>query len=111
MTLQAKEALLEQFKITGKDPDQRVFKSPVHNNPWIKNSAFRDYWEKSLTKAGVEYRNPYQMRHTFISYMLGIGNNPLVLYVMVGHSNPNIMYNKYARFIQQSGGVKLLKTS
>lgn len=51
------------------------------------------------------------MRHTFISYMLSIGNNPLVLYVMVGHSNPNIMYNKYARFVQQLGGGKLLKTS
>jgi len=51
------------------------------------------------------------MRHTFISYMLSIGNNPLILYRMIGHSNPNIMYNKYARFIQQTGGAKLLKTS
>lgn len=111
MTSQAKEALKEQFKITGKDPHGRIFKSPVHNRPWIKNSAFREYWEDVLAKAGIEYRNPYQMRHTFISYMLSIGNNPMVLYRMVGHSNPSIMYNKYARFIQQSGGEKLLKTS
>lgn len=111
MTLQAKEALLEQFKITGKDQDKRVFKSPVHNRPWIKNSYFREYWKEALTKASIEYRNPYQMRHTFISYMLSIGNNPMVLYRMIGHSNPSIMYNKYARFIQQAGNEKLLKTS
>lgn len=110
MTPQAKEALQAQFKITGNDSDGIIFKTPVQNRPWIKPSAFREYWKEALVKAGVEYRNPYQMRHTFISYMLSIGNSPMILYMMVGHSNPTIMYNKYARFIQQSGGGKLLKT-
>ena len=110
MTPQAKEALQAQFKITGNDSDGIILKTPVQNRPWIKPSAFREYWKEALAKAGIEYRNPYQMRHTFISYMLSIGNSPMVLYMMVGHSNPTIMYNKYARFIQQSGGGKLLKT-
>lgn len=111
MTPQAKEALQDQHTITGSDNNDRVFKTPVHNHIWIKPSAFREFWKRALTQAKVEYRNPHQMRHTFISYMLSIGNNPLVLYVMVGHANPTIMYKKYARFIHQSGGEKLLKTS
>lgn len=109
MTPQAKEALQDQFKLTGSNPNNRIFTTPIHNRPWIKPGTFRNYWEKILTRAQIEYRNPHQMRHTFISYMLSIGNNPLILYRMVGHSDPTIMYKKYARFIQQNGGEKLLK--
>ncbi len=108
MTQQAKEALLAQFEITG-SLDSRVFLSPK-NRPWIKTSAFREYWKKALLIAGIEYRNPYQMRHTFISYMLSIGNNPMILYRMVGHENPKIMFDKYARFIKSSSNKKLLFT-
>lgn len=106
MTPKAKEALMNQCLITGKEND-RVFLSPS-GRPWIKTSAFREYWKAALTLAGVDYRNPYQMRHTFISYMLSIGNNPLVLYQMVGHENPKIMFDKYARFIKYKGDRKLL---
>lgn len=109
MTSQAKEALQAQFEITGKKSG-RVFLTPVHNRPWKKTSAFREYWKAALTLAGVEYRNPYQMRHTFISYMLSIGNNPMVLYQMVGHKNVKIMFEKYARFIKQHDDQKLLFT-
>jgi integrase len=91
MTPKAKTALLAQLQIT---------KNLSHK---------REYWKKALDKANVPYRNPHQMRHTFISYMLSIGNNPLILYRMVGHSDPTVMYKKYARFIRQNGGEKLLK--
>lgn len=106
MTPRAKEALMNQYLITGKESD-RVFLSPSGRS-WIKTSAFREYWKAALTLAGVDYRNPYQMRHTFIIYMLSIGNNPLVLYQMVGHENPKIMFDKYARFIKYKGDKKLL---
>lgn len=109
MTTQAKEALLSQFEITGKE-NGRVFLTPL-GRPWKKTSAFREYWKSALTLAGVEYRNPYQMRHTFISYMLSIGNNPMVLYQMVGHKKPKIMFEKYARFIKQNDDKKLLFTT
>lgn len=48
------------------------------------------------------------MRHTFISYMLSIGNSPLILYKIVGHENPSILYKHYARFVDQGTGKKLL---
>lgn len=108
MTPKAKEALLSQFEITGKDQDQRVFKTP-RNKIWAKPDNLGRYWRVALEKAGVVYRNPYQMRHTFISYMLSLGNSPLILYRMVGHENSELLYKKYARFIKSTSG-KLLKT-
>ena len=94
-------------KITGKDADNRIFKSPA-GKLWVKTSDFRKYWKMAIDKAGIRYRNPYQMRHTFISMMLQFGNNPMIIYRMVGHSNPEVMFRKYARFIKNTV-EKLLK--
>ena len=105
MIPEAKDALLQQYKISGKI-NARVFVSPMGKN-WTKTDALGRYWKDALTRAGVEYRNPYQMRHTFISRMLELGNSPMVLYPMVGHSNAGIIYQKYARFIKKTG--KILK--
>lgn len=102
----AKEALLSQFNITGHLKD-RVFKSPRGAN-WIKTDNLGRYWRQAILKAKIEYRNPYQMRHTFISQMLQKGNSPLVLYRMVGHENPEIMYKHYARYIKSQGKKQLI---
>lgn len=32
-------------------------------------------WQRALKKAGVRYRYPYQMRHTFASQALSVGEN------------------------------------
>lgn len=103
----AKEALMAQFKITGNAEDERVFKTPRGKN-YLRTDGFGRYWREALIKSGVEYRNPYQMRHTFISYMLMRGNSPLVLYRMVGHETPEIIYKFYARFIAAVKGKKIL---
>lgn len=103
----AKEALVAQFQITGNTEDGRVFKSPKGKN-YLRADGFGRYWREALIKSGVEYRNPYQMRHTFISYMLMRGNSPLVLYRMVGHETPEIIYKFYARFIAVVKGKKIL---
>ncbi|MDD3266518.1 MAG: tyrosine-type recombinase/integrase [Burkholderiales bacterium] len=109
ITPKAKEALLHQFTLTGNNENQRVFLSPT-GKIWSKTDMLGRIWRRVLSSANVEYRNPYQMRHTFISYMLSIGNSPMVLYRMVGHETPEIIYTNYARFINNSGG-KLLKTT
>lgn len=109
MTPKAKEALLKQYNISGNQND-RVFLTP-NKCTWKKTSTFGEYWKQALMLAGIKYRNPYQMRHTFISTMLLLGNNPMILYKMVGHKNPKIMYEKYARFIKYKSTQKLLITT
>ncbi|RTK95282.1 MAG: site-specific integrase, partial [Neisseriaceae bacterium] len=102
MIAEAKEALLSQFELTGKSLNKRVFTTP-RGATWKKPDSLGRFWKQAILKAGVKYRNPYQMRHTFISYMLSRGNNPLILYQMVGHEDVSIMYKHYARFINNSG--------
>lgn len=108
MTPLAKDALLRQFKLTGNDNDKRVFKTPT-GKFWYNPDQFGRYWRTYLSKANIKYRNPYQMRHTFISMMLQFGNSPVIIYPMVGHENTEMIYKRYARFIKQEENKKLLK--
>lgn len=57
------------------------------------------YWKPILAKLGIEYRNLYQMRHTFASQMLM--NNEDILWVskMLGHKNSSTTLEYYARYI------------
>lgn len=109
MTPLAKQALLAQYQITGHDSDQRVFKTPT-GKTWMKPDNLGRYWKNILIKANISHRNLYQMRHTFISQMLELGNSPMILYRMVGHENAEMIYKNYGRFINQGTGAKLLKT-
>ena len=89
----------EQYKYTGV-LNQEIFHNPFTHKSWSKPDAFRRYWVKVLECAGVKYRNPHQMRHTFISYMLMVGNRPEVLYKVVGHQNTEMIYRVYGKFIK-----------
>ncbi len=106
MTLAAKEALLAQSKLTVNK--ERIFLIPT-GKIWSKLDNLGRYWRTALSAANIKYRNPYQMRHTFISMMLQFANSPLVLYKMVGHTNSEMIYKNYARFIKQEVGKKILK--
>ncbi len=106
MTPRAKEALLKQAKLTGNK--ERVFLSP-HGYVWSKPDMIGRYWRKILANAGIKYRNIYQLRHSFISHMLTLGNSPMILYRIVGHENTEMIYKNYARFINLGGQIKLLK--
>jgi hypothetical protein len=41
--------------------------------------------------------------------MLQFRNSPLVLYKMVGHTNSEMIYKNYARFMKQEVAKKILK--
>lgn len=101
LTPLALDALLNQFNFTGANNDT-VFHNPNTDKPWYKPDSFRRHWGKILAKADIKYRNPHQMRHTFISHMLSIGNRPEVLYKIVGHLNTEMIYRVYGKFIHDT---------
>jgi integrase len=107
LTSMALDALNSQFEYTGQFNDM-VFHNPVTNRPWSTTNAFRRHWEKILEAACINYRNPHQMRHTFISFMLMMGNRPEVLYKIVGHQNTEMIYKIYGKFIKGENHNKLL---
>lgn len=55
----------------------------------------RDHWKPILKKAGIEYRKPYQMRHTFITLCLEAGVDAKDVAAWVGNS-PQVIYQNYA---------------
>ncbi|EVT73912.1 hypothetical protein X548_06685 [Stenotrophomonas maltophilia 5BA-I-2] len=56
-------------------------------------------WQRALRKAGVRYRYPYQMRHTFASQALSAGENVMWVARQMGHGDWTITAKKYGRWI------------
>lgn len=83
-------------------PDDLVFPAP--NGGAIDGHNFRNRaWNRVLKDTGVNYRKPYNTRHTFISHALAQGSNPIVIAEMTGH-DPEVLFKYYAADIQ--GGLQ-----
>nr|WP_282959033.1 tyrosine-type recombinase/integrase [Comamonas kerstersii] len=64
--------------------------------------------------AGIEYRNPYQIRHTYASSLLTAGANPWYVADQMGHADVTMVFNTYGRFIREDfqkpkASLKLVK--
>lgn len=67
---------------------------PVHQE------LFRQkVWEPVLGRAGVRYRPPYQMRHSFATLAISAGENVNWVARMPGHKSPVMTLEKYNRFL------------
>lgn len=95
----ALEALKAQRALTGL-AGEFVFHDPRTGARWGSDQSFRaGEWRRALVKAGVRYRYPYQMRHTFASQALSAGENVMWVAKQMGHRDWTITAKKYARWI------------
>lgn len=93
------EALKAQRALTGL-AGEFVFHDPRTGARWGSDQSFRaGEWRRALAKAGVRYRYPYQMRHTFASQALSAGENVMWVAKQMGHRDWTITAKKYARWI------------
>lgn len=77
-----------------------VFHDPKTNARWGSDQTIRaGSWQRTLKKAGIRYRYPYQMRHTFASQALSAGENVMWVARQMGHRDWTITAKKYARWI------------
>jgi integrase len=77
-----------------------VFENPSTGKAWQTDKQIREWnWKPLLKLAGVRYRYPYQLRHTFASTALSAGENVFWVAGQLGHNNPHITARVYARFI------------
>lgn len=58
------------------------------------------YWKPTLEKLGIEYRNLYQMRHTFASMMISNGEDILWVSHMLGHKDSSMTLQVYSRYVK-----------
>ncbi|ACK70914.1 integrase family protein [Gloeothece citriformis PCC 7424] len=95
ITLTAKlQNLLIRRKQSNPDPDSLVFTSPKGGA--INDHNFRNRaWKKTLTRLGIDYRKPYNTRHTLISHALDLQMNPVMVAQLTGH-DVKTLYENYA---------------
>lgn len=99
---QAEEALFNQQDFT-KQLNETVFHDPHTNQPWRNDQPIRKrIWIPALKKADINYRTPYQTRHTFASALLSRGENPLWVASQMGHEDWSMIIKVYGRWIPQS---------
>lgn len=74
--------------------DSLVFPAPKGGA--IDDHNFRNRaWKKVLTKLDIDYRKPYNTRHTLISHALAQGMNPVEVAQLTGH-DVQTLYENYA---------------
>ncbi len=87
------QKLLGKMKSTRSPNSELVFTSSKGNIFSI--NYFRKVWLKILNELEIEYRKPYQTRHTFITLCLEAGANPKDIAKWVGNSSA-VIFRHYA---------------
>lgn len=69
------------------------------NRPW-QEKALRNLWAEACESAGVRYRFPRQLRHTYASWMFAGREDPQWISRQMGHSHVGITLKTYTRSVQ-----------
>ena len=80
--------------------DGVIFRNPFDGLPWNGDSPVRKRWTRVLRKAGVRYRYPYQMRHTYASTALMEGEDIGFICGQLGHEDEAVTFKHYNRYIK-----------
>lgn len=82
---------------------EQVWLNPRAAEPWSNESQIRKtLWVPLCKRSGVDYRNPYQLRHTFASTRLTAGCNPFWLADQMGHVDVEMVFKVYGRWISEN---------
>lgn len=85
--------------VKGKAPEAFVFEKPS-GGP-VTNGSLKERWARALDLAGVRYREPEQMRHTFVSTAMSRGENVLKIARTTGHSVA-VLLSHYAAWVPEA---------
>jgi integrase len=96
MSKVVEDALLDQKQKTG---DEELVFSSKGGRPLDYNNVSKRIWYPTLKKAGLVLRNPYQTRHTAATLWLASGENPEWVSRQLGHSNSEMLFRVYSKFI------------
>jgi integrase len=93
--------LLRSIEPIPPDPDALVF--PLPSGKPIDPGRFREHvWKPLLALVCVEYRNPYQTRHTLLTHaVMDPAIGVLGAAKIAGHKDSRMVTQHYARFIGQ----------
>lgn len=64
-----------------------------------------------MSKTDLKYRYPYQIRHTFATMMLGVGENLMWVSNAMGHKSTKDTLDTYARWINDDDSNEGMKAA
>lgn len=80
----------------------RIWLNPATRKPWENDAQLRKtLWQPLCRRAGIAYRNPYQVRHTYASTLLTSGHNPWYVSAQLGHEDVEMVFRTYGKFIRE----------
>ncbi|MGF6211832.1 Arm DNA-binding domain-containing protein [Comamonas sp. 4034] len=98
---EAMAALRAQQAISG-HLGSRIWLNPRTLAPWSSDAQVRKTaWLPIMARAGIPYRNPYQIRHTYASTLLTAGGNPWYVAQQLGHEDVEMVFRTYGKFIRE----------
>jgi integrase len=69
--------------------------------------AFTRIWKSMCEKANVKYRNPYQLRHTYASWLITHANiNISYLAKQMGHADITMIAKIYGKWLEEANKVE-----
>ena len=92
-----KEALMRHWK--ARDPDNEYVFHTREGNPIDAHNFANRIWYPLLRFLELEKRRPYQTRHTTATLMLASGENPEWIARLMGHTNTQMLFTVYSRFV------------
>lgn len=92
----ARSALASLSRRTEEDP---VFANPSTGARWHEDRSLARAFHRACQAANVRYRYPYQLRHTFASWALSSGENPLWVAKQMGHRDVTMIFHHYGRYM------------
>jgi integrase len=81
---------------------KHIFINELTGKPFDGNYQLWTAWKRALLRSGIRYRNPYQTRHTYASWMLSAGESLPWISKQMGHSSITITTKHYARYLSDS---------
>jgi integrase len=83
--------------------DSPVFLNPNTGRPWRSDRSQREhFFHPCLKRLKIRLRDAYQTRHTFATTALMGGVNPAYISRQLGHTNPGMLFKKYAKWIDRA---------
>lgn len=83
-------------------PDEpHLFTNPNTGKCWHEAKALNRAFARACKAAGVRRRYVYQLRHTFATWALSSGENPLWVAKQLGHRDVKVLYEHYGRWMPQ----------
>ncbi len=79
------------------DPSPWLFHAP--NGGPVSYDKIYDDWHRAQELAGIRYRSPHSLRHTYASTSLANGEDLAYIAKQLGHANPEITLAIYTHFL------------